>query len=61
MGAGRVVAPALAGEQGRELHEAGTLTRAAVLATRQGREQRWQLIVIAQHQGTPSRRGPNVA
>jgi hypothetical protein len=49
MGAGRVVAPALAGEQGGELHEAGALARAAVLATGQGREQRRELVVIARH------------
>ena len=37
--AGRVVAPPLAGEEGRQLHEAGAASRVAVLAAREHRQQ----------------------
>ena len=47
MGADRVVAPALAGQHGGELHNTATLARAAVLAAGQRREQHRQLMVIA--------------
>jgi hypothetical protein len=45
-----VVTEAFAGQQGGEFHEAGALAWAAVLAAREHREQRWWLMVVAQHE-----------
>ena len=46
VGAGGVVAPALAGEQRGQFHEAGTRAGVAVLAWREDREQVWRLAFL---------------
>ena len=46
VGAGGVVASALAGEQGGQFHEAGTRAGVAVLAWSEDGEQVWRLDVV---------------